>query len=132
MKIVLVITKRLIKDHTPGCIGVTGQVTPTLHIVYSPWVYVERVVFMFVTLYEDCSCYYRKTNQGPKARVSTRVAELVPPTLHIVYSPGLLHGDVAEFSITVGFMALLLDGISEIGAHVRSNICYSIYLRHML
>ena len=26
----------------------------------------------------------------------------------------------------------ILDGISEIGAHVRSNICYSICLRHLI
>ena len=29
-------------------------------------------------------------------------------------------------------MVLLLDGNSEIGAHVRSNLCYLICLRHLI
>ena len=29
-------------------------------------------------------------------------------------------------------MELILDGNSEIGAHVRSNLCYLIFLRHLL
>ena len=35
--------------------------------------------------------------------------------------------------LRMGFgMALILDGNSEIGAHVKSSLCYLICLRHMI
>ena len=33
---------------------------------------------------------------------------------------------------TIPCMVLILDGNSEIGAHVRSNLCYLIFLRHLI
>ena len=37
-----------------------------------------------------------------------------------------------DLNFTVPHMVLILDGNSEIGAHVGSNICYLICLRHLI
>ena len=37
-----------------------------------------------------------------------------------------------QFSLDVYNMVLILDGNSEMGAHVRSNLCYLISFRHLI
>jgi len=51
-------------------------------------------------------------------------------TLFFIYTKRPIHCD--QFSLDVYNMVLILDGNSEMGAHVRSNLCYLISFRHLI
>ena len=44
----------------------------------------------------------------------------------------ILHKSLAKEGSSVTSMVLILDGISKIGAYVRSNLCYLICLRLLI